>query len=74
MIAFKSEGQGAPAVSDLEVLPVTFDPGSLKAATHVHCWVKADICLYSNEIYAFFSGRISKHCCSHVFLLTNMSS
>lgn len=44
-----SEGRRAPAVSDLEVLPVTFDPRSPEAAARVHCRVNADIWLYSNE-------------------------
>lgn len=43
------EGRRAPAVSDLEVLPVTFDPRSPEAAARVHCRVNADIWLYSNE-------------------------
>lgn len=53
-----SEGQGVPAVSHLDVLPVTSDPGSPTAAT-IHCGVNGDICFYSNEpeIYAML-GKI----------------
>lgn len=40
-----SEGQTVPAVCDVEVLPVTSDPGSPEATAHVH----GDIWLYSNE-------------------------